>query len=804
MRGGAGLSQGMAAALLAGAFGWPVAPLAAAGTPEVIALPPVLVTARRKEESAVAVPISMVALDGESLAEAGFSSATDLPERVAGLTVSVPNPRLTSFTIRGLGSNAFNDGVESSVGLFMDGVYLGRQGFSIFDLVDLERIEVLRGPQGTLFGKNTTAGAIHILTRLPSHTFGAQLDSSLGTYGSRQVRGSVTGPLLDDQLAGRLTGYLTQRDGLLENRFDGTDLNNRDKSGLRGQLLWTPHDALSGRFIGEYGRVDEDCCAYPLRDPIRPAVNARDDYMEYRRASGNPADREADSDAPTTLTVQQQAASAEFGWTLSPRHRLVSLSAWRDWRFVPQNDDATSLKLVTGGTRNAHQQRSQELRLESRFDTLDTVLGLFYLHQDIQGMEIGLFGEDLAAWTFGGLLREQVPFATRSNSGAALDLLIPPETLDGMTVVTRYAQDSRSVAGFGTLDWSIAPDLDLSLGLRYTDERKQAEVDRRRSGGNPNASVLAATNALTPLGTLIGVDLSGVTFAGLLDAVAGGDFSRADQRTEGNYSGQAALRYQAQPDLALYVSAARGYKGGGINLGVTGERIEPTFSPETATAFEVGAKSRLFGQRMALAVAFYHTDVEDYQALTFDEDVTLLPNPRLTNLLNVGQVRLQGVELEASGALAQGLLARAGLAYNRAITRDFRNAPDEDTRENTKDLSGRQLFNAPRWSGNVGFEYVRTLGAGLEAQAALDYAFRGGSFATLEQGRASYVDGYTLTNLRLGVRDPDRTWELGLWVRNLFDADYVAVVQPVYGVGDYGALAGDPRTYGVTLRLHLY
>ncbi len=139
MRGGAGLSQGMAAALLAGAFGWPAAPLAAAGTPEVIALPPVLVTARRKEESAVAVPISMVALEGESLAEAGFSSATDLPERVAGLTVSVPNPRLTSFTIRGLGSNAFNDGVESSVGLFMDGVYLGRQGFSIFDLVDLER-----------------------------------------------------------------------------------------------------------------------------------------------------------------------------------------------------------------------------------------------------------------------------------------------------------------------------------------------------------------------------------------------------------------------------------------------------------------------------------------------------------------------------------------------------------------------------------------------------------------------------------------------------------------------------------------
>ena len=213
----------------------------------------VVVTARRKEERALDVPISLAVLDGDALADAGLSTATDLQERVPNLVVSVPNPRLTSFTIRGLGSSSSNDGLESSVGLFLDGVYLGRQGLSIFDLVDLDRVEVLRGPQGTLFGKNTTAGAVNIVTKLPSQDFEANLESTFGNLGNIQYRGSVTGALVDDVLAGRLTGYLTRRDGLITNTWDGVgtpgddsvrELNNRYYYGLRGQLLWTPVDGF--------------------------------------------------------------------------------------------------------------------------------------------------------------------------------------------------------------------------------------------------------------------------------------------------------------------------------------------------------------------------------------------------------------------------------------------------------------------------------------------------------------------------------------------------------------------------------
>ena len=766
-----------------------------------VQLPTVMVTARRVEESAQDVPMSMVVLGGASLDDEGFSAATDLPERVSGLTVSVPNPRITSFAIRGLGSNSYNDGIESSVGLFVDGIYLGRQGLSIFDLVDIERIEILRGPQGTLFGKNTTAGAINILTQRPRRHFGALLESSLGDYGERKLRGTITGSLPGSDLAGRLTGYLAQRDGLVRNLYDHHQLNNRDRMGLRGQILWTPSAELTGRFIAEYGRVSENCCVYPLVAPLRAAVKARDDYMEYQRSSLNPYDRVSDSDGPTHYVAQQQALSAQLDWRIDDQQRLVSISAWRAWRFVPINDDETSLKLVNGGSRTEQQQFTQELRLDSHHEGFDTTLGLFYLHRNDRGGETATLGADLSDWIFGGLIREQLPFATRSNTGLVLETLIPRRTLDGMTVVTPYTDHGDSLAGFGDLNWPLTDELTLSAGLRYTYEWKGATVSRSRSGGDPAASPLSATDNLAPLGQLIGQDLSGYTFNGLLDSTVGGRFRRHNDFQEGDVSGEFALGYAPDEDLMLYGSASRGYKSGGINLGVPGATVKPTFRPEIATAYEVGAKSRWWDRRLSLTLALYRSDVRNYQALTFDESRSVIQDPRQSNLLNVGAVRLQGVELEGLCAPRSDLQLRAGLSYNSAITTDFRHAPDENSRTNGKDLSGQQLYNAPRWTGTAGLEKALSVTDTLNLFAGLDYSFRTGTYGSVEHGRSSYIDGYSLTNLRIGLRDARQRWDLGFWVRNVFDSDYVAAIYPVYGVGDYGAFAGDPRSYGATLRI---
>ncbi|MDB5970784.1 MAG: putative TonB-dependent siderophore receptor [Hydrocarboniphaga sp.] len=768
-----------------------------------VQLEEVLVTARRRQERAQDVPISLAVLDGDDLANAGLFRPQDIQQRTPGMTVSVPNARLTSYTIRGLGSSSQNDGMESSVGLFLDGVYLGRQGLSMFDLVDLDRVEVLRGPQGTLFGKNTTAGALNIVTKLPAEYFEAQAEASIGDSGFRQLRGSLTGPLIGGLLAGRLTAYSTDKDGQIENRYDGKELNNQNRQGLRGQLLWTQTDTLSGRLIAEYGHQSEDCCVYPLII-YRDAVRARDEYMEYTRAPIDPYQRQTDSDTRTHSEVEQKAISAEFNWNVSDAHRLTSISAYRDWSFKPYSDDATSLKLVPEtGVANTHRQFSEEIRLASQFDDFDSVLGLFYLYQHLEGHERNIFGEDLVGWTFGGLIRQNVlPFATVSNTGPLLYALIPPEALDGMTVLTDTYQKSHSAAAFGSVDWHLSEQLDLTTGLRYTHEWKDAGVTRSRSGGCASCSPLQLTNVLSDaLAQALGVDISALSYDGLIDSVAGGDYARYNQRDEGNYSGQIALSYHPLRNVLTYASIARGYKGGGINLGATGDTVKPTFKPEEATSYELGVKSQLFDRALSVSFAAYQTDVKNYQALTFDEEQTLIPNPRQLNLLNVGKVRLRGAELDAYGYAMAGLMLRAGAAYNQAITLSFPNAPDEDTRDNTKDLSGETLYNAPRWTATTGFEYSHATLNRIDGYLGVDYYYRSGAWATVEHGRGSYINAYELTNARIGLRSATRSWDVSAFVRNLFDENYLGAVYALYGVGDYGGTAGDERSYGLTVRV---
>ena len=760
----------------------------------------IVVTARRIEEEQQAVPVSVVSVPERALQDRGVTSAQGLQEVVPGLFVSVPNPRLSSFSLRGLGSSAFNEGLESSVALFMDGVYLGRPGMSIGDLIDIERIEVARGPQGTLFGKNATAGTISVFTRKPEFSPEAGLETSLGEHGTQQYRGTVTGPL-GATLAGRLTAYQTSRDGLVVNRHDGEKINDIFRQGLRGQLLWLPSSTLSTRIIAEAGEVDEKCCALPLLGKPRASVQASDDYVKYQRVSGDPAARIADTDVTPRSRVSQQAISVETNWDFALRHRLVGITAFRNYDFTPLSDDNTSLKLVSGGTTAGHTQFSQELRIDSRWRRADTVAGVFLLDQTTRGREDALLGRDISDWVFGGLIRQRVPGANRDNTGAALHLLLPPETLDGMRAVTPFRQHTTSLGAFAALNWHVTDRLDLSAGLRHTTEWKDTQVDRSRSGGNPSASPLSLTNNLTPLGNLIGVNLSGVTFNQLLDDTIGGPFHRDLSLREESLSGQAGASFRWTPEVMTYFTLSRGVKSGGINLGVTGRSTNPVFRPEIADSAELGVKSLLFGERLLLNLAAYYARIQDYQALTFDESPTFIPNPRLNNLLNVGEVSLRGVDLDFQAALPARFSLRGGVAWNEAISDEFSNAPDEDSRRNTRDLSGQPLANAPRWQGNIALRKDWRLSDGLAAYASADYWYRSGYNATIERSRMTEFEGYGVAGARLGLRQTRDAWDVSLWGRNLTDTTYVSGLTALYGVGDYGAYAGEPRIIGSTLRL---
>lgn len=760
----------------------------------------IVITARRLEESAQDVPISVVSVIGATLNQAGITTAQELQQVVSGLQVAVPNPRLAQFTLRGLGSSSFNEGLESSVALFVDGVYLGRQSMSITDLIDIERIEVARGPQGTLFGKNATAGTIQVITQKPKFSNESLVEASWGSEGTMQLRGTVTGPV-SETVALRLTGWQTQRDGLLENRFNGEFYNDRNRDGLRGQLLWAPSARLSTRVIAEYSRVDEQCCGFPLIGEPSAVIKARDEYVLYDRVSGNPFDRLGDLNVRPRSQAEQYAVSSETQWDFALRHRLVSLTAYRDFRFQPRTEDNTSLDLVQGGTRSAHEQFSQELRIDSRWRKAESVVGLYFLDQTTSGSEYGLLGKDLSQWVFGGLIRQNAPFADRNNTGLLLNALIPPETLAGMEVKTPFEQRATSIGSFGSVNWHATNKLDLSAGLRYTYEWKDTEVSRSRSGGNPNASPLALTNNLAPLSQLLGMNLGSVTFNQFLDDTVGGEFQRKLALEEGALSGNAGISWRWTPSVMTYLTYSRGVKSGGVNLGATGERVKPTFRPEVADAIELGVKSQLWSDRLLLNLAIYDTWVTDYQALTFDESPTLLPNPRLNNLLNVGKVRLSGVDMDFQLALPNDFGVRGGISYNRAISEEFTNAPDEDSLKNTRDLSGQPLANAPRWSGNIGLQKRWALQGGLAAYAAFDYHYRSTFNATLERSRNSVVEGYGIAGARLGLASVTG-WDASLWARNLFDQDSIAAIQTLYGVGAYGAYAGEPRLIGGTVRLN--
>lgn len=752
------------------------------------------------QTSQQAAPASAVSVSGATLQDRGVTTARDLQETVPGLYVSEPNARQSSFTLRGLGSSAANEGIESSVALYMDGVYLGRPGMSIGDLIDIDHVEVARGPQGFLSGKNATAGAVSIFTRKPLFTPEAELETSLGSYGYQQLRGTVTGPL-SSTLAGRLTAYQTSRDGLVTNRYNGEKVNDIFRQGLRGQLLWTPVSTLSARLIAEYGNVDENCCAFPLIGKPGASIAAADAYMGYQRVSGDPANRQTDQDIQPRQQIQQRALSTEINWDITPDTRLVSLSAFRQYALQSLTDDQTSMSLVNANTSINDTQYSQELRLESHWRKVDTTVGGFFLDQTTQGDDLNTLGSQLSDWVFGGLIRQRLPFATVQNTGPVLHLLIPPATLAGMQVNTPYQQHSTSAAGFGTLTWHATDQLDLSAGLRYTYEQKQAEVSRTRSGGNPSASPLSLTNVLTPVGNLLGVNLSGLTFDNLLNQTAGGPYARSMSLTEGDWSGSTGLAWHWSPDVMTYLTAAHGVKSGGMNLGVPGASAQPMFKPEVADSVELGLKSLFLQDQLMLNLAAYYTRVTDYQALTFDGSQTLLQDPRLDNLLNIGLVTMRGVDMDFQALLPWRLTLRGGIAYNDAVTNDFTNAPSASSQQGTSNLSGQPLANAPRWQGNVALRKDWSLTSRMSAYLATDYWFRSVFNATTERSASGRIDGYGVIGARLGLHADNDRWDWSVWGRNLANTRYISAVVPVYGIGENGGIAGDPRMIGTTLRL---
>ena len=738
----------------------------------------IVVTARKREERSQDVPISIIALSGKQLERSHSHLAAELVQSIPNMQLQFVNPRQTAFSIRGLGSNPASEGLETSVGVYLDGVYISRPGMLTSDLYDIEQITVLRGPQGTLFGRNTTAGALSISTRKPERTFNSNVEFSTGNFGLTQTRGSVTGPL-SSTLSGRLSAFYTGRDGTIRNIDTGSTLNNQNKTGTRAQLYFEPGDALNLRLVADFSRQQENSGAQVLVDPGLTLANGstRPNNILVRTArfgytpTFNPYARQVSVDQRQTIETTGVGTSLEANWSFAG-YTLTSVSAWRRWEFFPSNDmDYLPLDVQrTGGSNVWNRQLSQEIRIASPIHrTIDFIAGVF------------LYGQRLETAT--------IPGATYGVDAARFysqpTLILPTYALAGLTSYTHADADTDSDAVFGQIAWHVDDKWDLTGGARSNWDHKVAVVSRRRSGGsvlNPAdpyfAAITAARNQLAPSDATANTSSSGNTLSGSL-----------------------SVSYRPADTLLLYGSFSRGVKAAGLNTSILPPGVNPVIKPEVVHDIELGVKGIFLNQRLQINGNLFWANIDNYQTTVRDRVLVA------SYLATAKSARTRGAELEVRWAVLDGLHLDTAVAYDEATYTSFHSAPcgTEWTGIATScDLTGKPISGAPRWSGDLRGEYTRRLTDKLQAGGGIEYTFRSSSYYTSDDSAYSLIDGYGLVNLHVSVGTTSDRWQVSLWARNVFDKEYFASlsVGGAFAAGYVAGTVGDPRTYGATLRLH--
>lgn len=746
------------------------------------ALPAVIVTARLRPEDAQAIPTSLSVVGGALLDQSYTVNTQGLTTLIPSLNYSSANPRNTAFTIRGLGSSVVavsqaNDGLEPGVGFYIDQVYHARPATAAFDFADVDRVEELRGPQGTLFGKNTTAGAINITTRAPSFTPEGFAELSYGTRNVVQAKGWVSGPL-SDAVAYRLSVVSTRRDGVLDNVRTGRDANTLGTQAVRGQLLFKPDAVIQMRVTADVTNFQAYCCTQvyygvsPSRRAAARQYPALAAGIGYAPPSADPYDRLTDIDGPLGVDTNEGGVSAITDVTL-PFGTLTSVTAWRFWNWDAENDrDYIGIPIqLSQHIPSRQDQYSQELRLASDGDRrLGYVVGLYGFRQRITGRPISIYGPAAAYWLIG------------PTTGTTA---VPANLLDG------YGQDGRtdfrttSYAAFGEVNWRIVPRVTLTGGLRYTHEDKSGSYATTVSGG------LATTN-----NALVNAKLS---------ILRPQSYTARDR--DGSLSGRANIAWAVTDGVLGYASYARGFKSGGINM--SGLPLDNQNRPVLATAvvrperndtYEVGLKTQGWGRRLTFNIDGYYTRVRDFQATLVDASQTVALRGYLSN---IPQVTVKGIEADATALLLPGLTVRAGAAYADGRYSDYPAGPcpiEAQTATTAAcSLTGRRLASLPRIAATAGLDYTRALGSGA-VFAHVDTASRSGVNGDPSLSRATYIRGYNLTNGTIGYRFADGL-ELAVFARNLLDADYIQNVTVQAGnSGLILATPSDPRTLGLTLR----
>jgi len=764
-----------------------------AQTTEIV-LEEVQVMARKQSEPLQDVPMSVAAVTAEQLRAAGIRDVADLTTLVPSLVVtSNSNPFTTSYRIRRIGNEGNIPDFEPDTGLFIDGAYRSRSGLGLGDLADIEQIEVLRGPQSTLYGRNVTAGAISVMTAKPSQTFGMQGELTAGNDALMGFRGFVTGGLTDS-VSARLSVTSTRRDPIADNLM-GEDSDDLNQYSVRGQLLFEPSDALSVRLIGSHTNRDmkpqlADMFYGPRVTALVNATVANPAALGAADGPGladgvinsgaqsimdnDPLNRSVQALAPLGFVQRSDDAIASIQYDFGGV-TLTSITSYDTYKTTQTWNDAgqTGLDLVNYRDFQTGDTLSQELRLSSQAsDSFSWLGGLYYYDNSFERGD-----QDHHEFTLGQAI-DELGVAAGLASPTLPD--VPVFGLPGDTGDFHEISDGRSYGAFAQSTWEATERLALTLGVRYTLEEKAVSLVNTpfTTAPGPLANLSLPVRTLTPATSSFALDDS-------WDAVTG-TFSTA---------------YHFTPDVMMYATAATGFKGGGYNGGFGNTPLaKRPFDSEDVNSYELGIKSDLANHRVRLNATAFLSDYQDFQSASF-VGLQFLVN-------NAEKVRVQGLEADLTARLSEGFTLDLSGTYAEATYERYTQGscytgrtPDDPV-TGACDLSGQTLPFAPKLTATAGLQWEHLFNAGT-LFSRLDGSWVGEQNVTSElDPNHGKQDAYGVANFRLGwSRD---SWEIFGWVRNLTDETYItqtaqsnlfASLQD----GTYQNYLGSPRSYGITV-----
>ncbi|MFC3563099.1 TonB-dependent receptor [Pedobacter jamesrossensis] len=752
----------------------------------------IVVTSRRRSEVLQDVPIPITVIGGQAAENAGTFNVNRLKELVPSVQLYASNARNTTLNIRGLGSTfgLTNDGIDPGVGFYVDGVYQARPAATSTDFIDIDQIEVIRGPQGTLFGKNTTAGAFNITTKKPSQIPSGKVELSVGNYNFLQAKTSITGPVAKN-LAARLSISGTQRDGTIYNTREQRNYSGQNNLGFKGQLYYTPSDRLSVLISGDVSI--QHPAGYPLVI-AGVAITERSTYRQYGRIVSDlgynqpkidPFSREINTNTPWKHNQSIGGISANLDYKIGGG-TLTSTTAWRFWNWDPTNDrDFSELAALTKSQGNSrHDQYSQEIRYAGNLsDKLSGVIGVFALAQNLKGLdqteEVG---------------KDQWRFVQTAATGAQA-LYSTPGLLDGYGIKTNSTIKSLSAAVFAQVDYEVVNHLHVLPGIRFTYDKKDVDYDRTTYGGLQTTDV-----ALLALKTAV--------------------YSNQQFNTNienNNFSGNLTISYRPTDRINAYGTFSTAYKPVGVNVGglpttSTGaaDLSLAVVKPEYVQHYELGVKTKPT-KGAILNVTAFNTDIKDYQ--------TNVQSPQLGvnrgYLANAEKVKVKGLEIDGTYQLERFLTLNAAVAYLDGKYVEFTNAPlplEETGHTETingvatqvafKDASGGRLPGISKWNISGGAEF--SLKGNLATKEgryfiAGDVSYHSNYSSNPTPSSVLNVNGYGLINARLGFKSDK--FSFFAWSRNIGNKNYFEQLQAAAGnSGLYAGVLGDPRTYGLTLR----